>query len=108
MGRQGKEGRSSDARVKELVLKSAAALFNRKGYTATTVREIVAAVGVSKPVLYYYFGSKEGIFFELMREPFRKFEAVLEESRNAEGAPERGSTTFSAQLSPSSWSTSRR
>ena len=77
MGQQRKE-LGSDTRIRELMLKSAIQLFNRKGYAATTVREIVAAVGVSKPVLYYYFGNKEGIYFELMRGPFMKFDAVLQ------------------------------
>lgn len=79
MGRQRREPDSPETRVRELVLKSAARLFDRKGYAATTVREIVTAAGVSKPVLYYYFGNKEGIYRELMRGPFRKFGAVLRE-----------------------------
>jgi len=78
MGRQRKGLDAPDAQIRELMLKSAAQLFNRKGYAATTVREIVASVGVSKPVLYYYFGNKEGIYFEMMRGPFRKFDAVLQ------------------------------
>ena len=67
-------------------MRSAAQLFDRKGYAATTVREIVAAAGVSKPVLYYYFGSKEGIYIELMRGPVRKFDAVFGEIREREGS----------------------
>jgi len=35
---------------------------------------------VTKPVLYYYFRSKEGIYLELMREPFGKFAALVEET----------------------------
>ena len=68
------------------MLESAARLFSRKGYAATTVREIVAAVGVSKPVLYYYFGSKEGIYLELMRGPFEKLDRLLLDFRRAEGS----------------------
>ena len=33
---------------------------------------------MTKPVLYYYFRSKEGIYLELMREPFSKFAALVE------------------------------
>lgn len=62
------------------LLTAALELFTRKGYAATSVREIVEAAGVTKPVLYYYFGSKEGIYLELMREPFRQFEALLDAS----------------------------
>jgi AcrR family transcriptional regulator len=98
MGRQ-KGELGSDAQIRELMLKSAIELFNRKGYAATTVREIVAAVGVSKPVLYYYFGNKEGIYFELMRGPFRKFDAVLEEcQQNGGSVSERLLDLFSRTL----------
>jgi TetR/AcrR family transcriptional regulator len=48
-------------------MRAAAELFSRKGYAATSVREIVAAAGVSKPVLYYYFKNKEGIYHEIIR-----------------------------------------
>ena len=32
-----------------------------RGYDATPVRAIVEAAGVTKPTLYYHFGSKEGL-----------------------------------------------
>ncbi len=44
------------------LLKAGIGLFAEKGYADTSVREIVARAGVTKPVLYYYFESKEGIF----------------------------------------------
>jgi AcrR family transcriptional regulator len=59
--------------VRERLLFSAQNLFAVRGYAATTVREIVAAAGVSKPVLYYYFGSKEGIYLELMQNTYTTF-----------------------------------
>jgi TetR/AcrR family transcriptional regulator len=65
-----------DARKR--LMGAALELFTQKGYAATSVREIVAVAGVTKPVLYYYFGSKEGIYLELMREPFTVFEALLD------------------------------
>lgn len=37
-------------------------LFGRKGYSATSVREIVQKARVTNPMLYYYFGSKDGLF----------------------------------------------
>lgn len=36
-------------------------LFASQGYTAVGVQEIVATAGVTKPTLYHYFGSKEGL-----------------------------------------------
>ena len=45
-------------RLREALMKSALRLFTQRGYSATTVREIVGAAGATKPVLYYYFGAK--------------------------------------------------
>jgi AcrR family transcriptional regulator len=47
----------------------AARLFAERGYDATSVREIVAAAGVTKPTLYYHFGSKEGLAQALLTRP---------------------------------------
>lgn len=52
--------------VRERLLVEALRLFTSRGYAATTVREIVEAAGVTKPVLYYYFKSKEGLYLEIM------------------------------------------
>ena len=38
------------------------ALFAEKGFEGTTVEEIAASAGVSKPVLYEHFGGKEGLY----------------------------------------------
>ena len=37
-------------------------LFAANGYDATTVEEIAAVAGVSKPVVYEHFGGKEGLY----------------------------------------------
>ncbi|MBN2414085.1 TetR/AcrR family transcriptional regulator [candidate division KSB1 bacterium] len=44
----------------------AARLFAEKGYSAVSMREISEQAGLSKPTIYYYFGSKEGIYKELV------------------------------------------
>jgi TetR/AcrR family transcriptional regulator len=58
----------------------ATALFADKGYAAVSVREICEAAGATKPMLYYYFGSKEGLFRRLIEETFDRFNAILHES----------------------------
>ena len=83
--KQGKGQRASDGLARGRLLKSATELFTRKGYAGTTVREIVAAAAVTKPVLYYYFRSKEGIYLELMRGGLSQFDSVLEKSLSERG-----------------------
>ncbi|HTP66608.1 MAG TPA: TetR/AcrR family transcriptional regulator [Geobacteraceae bacterium] len=63
--------------VKERLLSAALELFTVKGYAATTVREIVAAAGVSKPALYYYFSNKEGIYLALMDSTYDVFKELI-------------------------------
>jgi AcrR family transcriptional regulator len=70
-----------DRAVRERLLDSAAQLFAQKGYASTSVREIVAAAGVTKPALYYYFGSKEGVYLEIMRNTLDRFLGFLESFR---------------------------
>jgi TetR/AcrR family transcriptional regulator len=68
-----------DPGARERLLTAALDLFNQKGYAATSVRELVAAAGVTKPVLYYYFANKEGIYLELMQNSYGAFESLVEE-----------------------------
>ena len=60
-------------------------LFNRKGYAATSVREIVEAAGVTKPVLYYHFGNKEGLYLALFQEGYAALLELLAEARSHRG-----------------------
>lgn len=47
------------------ILRAAAALFEEKGYEATRVTDIAARAGVAKGLVFWYFGSKEGLLHEL-------------------------------------------
>jgi TetR/AcrR family transcriptional regulator len=71
--------------VRERLLDAALTLFNEKGYPATSVREIVAAAGVTKPVLYYYFSSKEGIFQAIMERARAIYSREMEEALTFHG-----------------------
>jgi len=86
MSEVGKISKPADTNVRQRLLSCATQVFTRKGYTATTVREIVEATGVTKPVLYYYFRNKEGIYLELIRGAFAKFDALLDTSRGWQGS----------------------
>ncbi|MGW3208320.1 TetR/AcrR family transcriptional regulator [Streptomyces sp. NPDC001135] len=44
------------------VLAAATEEFGRHGYEATTVAAIAARVGVTKPLLHHYFGSKQDLY----------------------------------------------
>ncbi len=48
------------------ILRSAALLFHKKGFDATSMNDIAKAVSLTKPGLYYYVQSKED-YFSLLR-----------------------------------------
>ena len=50
----------------EQTLTAARALFAERGYAAVTMDEVAAAVGVTKPLLYNYFGNKERLYIACM------------------------------------------
>src|SRR6476646_3919453 len=56
---------SRDDRM-EQTLAAAHGLFAERGYAAVTMDEIAAAVGVTKPLLYNYFGNKERLYIACM------------------------------------------
>jgi AcrR family transcriptional regulator len=61
---------------RDLLLQHALRLFVRKGLTATRMADIAQAAGVSQGLAYHYFGSKEDIFVELIREAYGRMTAA--------------------------------
>ena len=44
------------------ILRAASDVFARKGYSGTTIEDLVALAGVSRPSMYYHFNGKEALF----------------------------------------------
>lgn len=55
---------------RRLLIASAQEVFNRKGYTSSSTREIAEHAQVSETLMFRYFGSKAGLFREAMVKPF--------------------------------------
>lgn len=53
---------SNGKRTRQSILDAAGTVFAEKGFSGANVNEIVASAGTTKPMLYYHFGSKEGLF----------------------------------------------
>jgi len=62
---------------REKILDAARDLFGDRGFDATSIAEIGAHAGISKSVLYHYFGSKAGVYRALLEHDGRELiEAV--------------------------------
>lgn len=53
--------------TRESVVVAARALFLERGYRATTLRAVAGAAGVDAALISYHFGSKKGLFAEVMQ-----------------------------------------
>jgi AcrR family transcriptional regulator len=73
------ENGTSSNTARTRLLEAGICLFAEKGYAGTSVREIVEKAGVSKPVLYYYFRNKQGIFQAILDYAAEEFEHILKD-----------------------------
>ncbi len=73
--------------AREKIREAALGLFAEKGYAATSTREICQRAGVTKPVLYYHFESKEQLYRGLV------LDACNESRKQLLLASRRGKTT---------------
>jgi AcrR family transcriptional regulator len=62
-----KLGEAGEKPTAERMLNAAAALFSRKGYTATSTREIAALLRIQKASLYYHIESKEDLLYDICK-----------------------------------------
>jgi len=70
---------------REKILDQAMELFYARGYDAVGVQEIAEKSGVTKPTLYYYFGSKYGLLETLLKDRLSVFHASLREASAYDG-----------------------
>ncbi|WP_188194724.1 TetR/AcrR family transcriptional regulator [Nonomuraea sp. SYSU D8015] len=71
----------------ERILRTAARLFAQHGYSATSTRDIAAAVGVQQPAIYKHFSSKDDILASLVKlgigRPTEKAQALADRPERA-------------------------
>ena len=51
---------------REAIVDQAAALFAKRGFLGASMADLAAACGMSKSLLYHYYGSKEDVLFAVM------------------------------------------
>lgn len=76
------------------MLDRAAALYARHGFLGASIADLALACGVSKSLLYHYFGSKEDILFEIMSDHVAQLRLVANEA--LEDAPTEPAARLSA------------
>jgi AcrR family transcriptional regulator len=78
---------SVESRSPDRILNKALELFSTKGYDATSVREICEAAKITKPTLYHFYGSKEGVYRALVEGALQEYKERLVRQVEAPGSP---------------------
>ncbi|NIV34399.1 MAG: TetR family transcriptional regulator [Anaerolineae bacterium] len=71
--------------TRQCLLEAAQRLFAARGYHGASIRDIVQACGVSNAALYYHFGSKKDLYFEVLGEYVADAVAQLRNADPGEG-----------------------
>ncbi len=70
------------------ILEVAMAEFAEKGLAGARIDEIAAATQTSKRMIYYYFGSKEGLYLAVLEESYRRMREIESQQHLENLAPE--------------------
>jgi AcrR family transcriptional regulator len=75
----------SSAAGKALILENAQRLFSVHGYHGASIRDIAQACDLSNAALYYHFGSKQNLYFEVLKAHVSTVARCLEEAGSGQG-----------------------
>jgi AcrR family transcriptional regulator len=76
------------ARTMAGILEVATAEFAAKGLSGARIDEIAATTKTSKRMIYYYFGSKEGLYIAVLEEAYRRIRQIEQQLHLEDLAPE--------------------
>jgi len=72
-----REGRTNDpGRTMAEILDVATHEFADKGLAGARIDEIAAATRTSKRMIYYYFGSKDGLYLAVLEDAYRRMRSI--------------------------------
>jgi AcrR family transcriptional regulator len=78
---------ASSETLRERIFKAGLNAFANQGFVETSVDEIVAAAGTTKPMLYYYFGSKAGLYQAIATDAFGMLRVSYAAAQNPDLSP---------------------
>ena len=80
MEEKSKKASEKISETKDFILNTAITLFAKKGFDGVGVQEICTESKITKPTLYYYFGSKNGLLSAIVEEKGFEFFKILQRS----------------------------
>jgi AcrR family transcriptional regulator len=84
---QGRPAGPATADIRQAILDSAESLFARKGYAATSLREIASEVNVNPAMVNYYFGGKRVLLQQVLESTLEPLAEAIAGMRSQGQAP---------------------
>src|SRR5215213_1728343 len=72
--------------VRDRIVSAALRCFAEKGYAGASLREIAESARTTKPMIYYYFNSKEGLYISTLGDLLQQFADAIDQATYP-GAP---------------------
>ncbi|MFE0674661.1 TetR/AcrR family transcriptional regulator [Streptomyces sp. NPDC058867] len=79
-----------------LILDAAAEEFGRRGHAGGSTRDVAARAGISKPMIYEYFGSKDGLYLACLDRAGTRLVAAVEAAQDGPADLTRAARTLRA------------
>ncbi len=73
----------TSAERREQLIDISRSLFAERGFEGTSIEEVAARAGVSKPIVYEHFGGKEGLFAVVVDREVRRLLEMMRSSLTA-------------------------
>jgi AcrR family transcriptional regulator len=83
--RSAEQRREERAAKRETVLRAAVQMFNSQGFHATSLDDVAASLGISKPTIYHYLGNKDQVLLECVTIGLRQLLEAAERARSGTG-----------------------
>ncbi|SFR82661.1 TetR/AcrR family transcriptional regulator [Sphingomonas jatrophae] len=81
-----REERDADrVQKREAVLRAAVRMFNAQGFHATSLDDVAASLGVSKPTIYHYLGNKDQVLLECVTRGLEQLREAADATRAQPG-----------------------
>lgn len=79
------ERKADREQKRDAVLRAAVRMFNAQGFHATSLDDVAASLGVSKPTIYHYLGNKDQVLFECVTRGIDQLREAADAVREAPG-----------------------
>ena len=70
---------------RQALLEAAVRMFNQKGFHTTSLDDVAASLGVTRPVVYHYLGNKDQVLLECVTRGLEELRRAVQDARILQG-----------------------